>query len=242
MSMEPETCKICGQPREVIYDLGGGEYKSFPIVHRHDLPGLSGKKRLESVSYRQRLCFGKDMGAYERCCMEGLVAPQNVRAAADEFISGVEENARNSRRGMILYGSNGVGKTYLAAAIANKLIENGRKVRWVTLEPLIRMTPQQFDMAVAALRSIETDVVVIDDFAAERSTGFGIASTFQVIDELYRAHACMLVTTNLTRSQIANPGPPEAQRVLDRMKERCLCVCYEGRNKRQDALAEGRRQ
>ena len=236
---EADICLVCGLPAEDVRKVNG-RWVSWPMLHEHDLPQTAGRREPEAVRLRQ--CYGTQAAieAHASACMDGLAAPKAVDAAARQLVADALNEPRAARRGLLVYGANGVGKTYLAAAVANEVIANGGRCRWVRLESLMRQGSQAMELEICRACSKALSLVVLDDFGSERKSSFGVAQTFAMVDALYEAKATLLVTTNLTRSQIASPATVEARRVLDRIKERCRCVAYEGPNKRQQAV-EGQR-
>lgn len=233
----PDVCKVCGLPKEDVRKVNG-KWVSWPMLHPHDLP-RSQRAYGDTAEARLRQCYGTcaRLDAYGDCSLDGMVAPQEVDAAARGLVEDVGKVPRGQRKGLVVYGKNGVGKTYMAAAVANEVVANGHKARWVRLEQLIRKGALETELELARLCSKALDLVVLDDFGSESETSFSVAQLFGVVDALTEAKATLLVTTNLTRSQIANPGSTPAKRVLDRIKERCRCIEYTGPNKRQQPLA-----
>lgn len=232
----PDVCPVCGLPCEDVRKVNG-KWVSWPMLHPHDLP-VSQRSYGDTAEVRLRQCYGTcaALDAYGGCSLDGMSAPQGVDAAARELVAEVQAKPRGQRRGLVVYGKNGVGKTYLAAAVANEVVANGGKARWVRLEPLIRKGAQAVELELGRLCSKSVDLVVLDDFGSESETSFSVAQLFGIVDALYVAKATLLVTTNLTRSQIASPSSTEAKRTLDRIKEICRCVEYVGPNKRQQAI------
>lgn len=234
----PDVCKVCGLPKEDVRKVNG-RWVSWPMVHPHDLK-LSRRAYGDTAEVRLRQCYRTcaNLDAYGDCSLDGMVAPQKVDGAARQLVEDAAKLPRGQRKGLLVYGANGVGKTYLAAAVANEVIANGGKARWVRLEQLIRKGAQATELELIRLCSKSLDLVVLDDFGSESETSFSVAQLFGIVDSLYVARATLLVTTNLTRSQIAKPATTEARRVLDRLKEMCRCVEYDGPNKRQQPLAK----
>ena len=227
---------------DVTYVGAFGEV-TFPVLTMQDLPvrprrGQGAPSDIGiPMSERLRNCWGaSSVEHFSACTMAALTAPDNVQHAADVFLDAFRQGV-SARRGLLIYGETGVGKTYCAAAMANELMGYGYRCLAAKVEALIRMDSAEMRRQMARLTARETDLVVIDDFGSERQSGFGIASLHQIVDELYTSGVTLLVTTNLTRSQIAKPASVEAARPLDRLKERCKCVEYKGPNQRQRQLA-----
>ena len=65
-------------------------------------------------------------------------------------------------------------------------------------------------------------LLVIDDLGAERSTDYALEKVYNIIDSRYRSKKPMILTTNLTLSQMQNTGDIRYTRIYDRNFE----VCY----------------
>ena len=63
----------------------------------------------------------------------------NLKNYSERLLKGIE------KKGLILVGNNGVGKTHLACSIANKLIENGTPVIYGTLINLLAELRNSYD-------------------------------------------------------------------------------------------------
>ena len=63
----------------------------------------------------------------------------NLKNYSEKLVNGIE------KKGLILVGNNGVGKTHLACSIANKLIENGIPVIYGTLINLLAELRNSYD-------------------------------------------------------------------------------------------------
>lgn len=149
----PDMCPICGEPKEDVRKVGG-EWRAWPIVHGHELPET---QRAYGCNRAARLlqCYRSTarLDAYGGCSLDGMVAPAKVATAARKLAADVAKLPRGQRTGLLVYGANGVGKTYLAAAVCNEVIANGGKARWVRLEQLIRKGAQATELELATLTS-----------------------------------------------------------------------------------------
>ncbi len=67
---------------------------------------------------------------------------------------------------LLSFGTSGVGKTHLAAAIARSLVELGAKVKFTTATALLQLLQQakaQFQLQALLLRLDRYDLLVVDD-------------------------------------------------------------------------------
>lgn len=209
-------CGICHEPREIGVERADGTEVKFPIVHEHELEStLAQTMRNE--------CF-RGYEGYATATFEDCDAP--LKPIFERYCSQFREFGASKGQGFLLYGDKGVGKTYLASCACNMLIEAGWKCRLASLRATIDERHKLID------ELSKCDLVVIDDFGTERDTAYGIETVFDVINMLYSKKKPMIITTNMTESQLANP-PRGLSRALDRIKERCQAIEYVGMNRRQ---------
>lgn len=147
------------------------------------------------------------------------------------------ERIRENGISVTLSGNVGCGKTYAAAAIANRLITNGFRAWVATTSAMLDMMFE--DASKLHSRLATFDLVVIDDFGAERNTEFAAEKMFQIIDERYRSHLPTIITTNLDINQ---PAPDVTyKRIYSRIQGFAPQFRCKGEDLRKDAGAETRR-
>ncbi|MCR5035387.1 MAG: ATP-binding protein [Clostridia bacterium] len=152
---------------------------------------------------------------------------------AHRYVDNFAEMKRQNK-GLLLYGSVGTGKTFIAACIANALIEKGYPCLVTNFARIINgvagtaLTEKQeyFD------NLNKYDLLVIDDLAAERNTEYVNEIVFNVIDARCRAGKPVIVTTNLTEYEMKHAADIRKQRIYSRLQEMCVPVYVAGRDKR----------
>ncbi len=73
-------------------------------------------------------------------------------------------------------------------------------------------------------------LLILDDFGMERGTEYGLEQVFNVIDSRYRSRKPLIVTTNLTLSELQHPKDTAHSRIHDRVLEMCPPACCTGGN------------
>lgn len=68
----------------------------------------------------------------------------------------------------------------------------------------------------------------------ERGTEYGLEQVYNVIDSRYRSHKPLIVTTNLSLSELQNPPDTAHARIYDRVLAMCAPVCCSGVNFRKE--------
>ena len=139
---------------------------------------------------------------------------------------------KENGQGLLLFGDVGTGKTFYSAAIANALIDDGYTVLMTNFPTLIaKMQRDAFKTDWPKILS-EYDLLILDDLGVERSSEYMQEQVYAIVDARYRAKRPVLVSTNLTAQQLAQPGDVMKARIYGRLLERCLPIKVDGPNRR----------
>lgn len=145
--------------------------------------------------------------------------------------------------GILFFGDVGTGKSFLACAIANALLGQLVSVS-VTNFPRILNTLQggfDADRQKRIDRLQRYSLLVIDDLGVERDTAYSVEQVYNVIDTRARSGKPLIVTTNLSLSDLQNPPSLAYKRIYDRVLEMCpIQLKLTGESRRKE-IASGRR-
>ena len=154
---------------------------------------------------------------------------QSLKDYSERFVN-LEE-----RKGLILTGNNGVGKTHLACSIANELIKNGIPIIYGTLINLLAELKNTYDndnniseMEIIKLYE-KVDLLVIDDLGKEKPSEWGLEKLFTIINSRYENNLPVIITTNYDQNSLINRlsinGEIEtAKSIISRLYEMCYLV------------------
>lgn len=142
--------------------------------------------------------------------------------------------------GLFLTGSYGTGKTHLAAAIANRLIQGGTAVICMTMTDLLARIRESYNpddsSSEAQIMRLykDTPLLVIDDIGSEYPTEWGSTTIFSIINARYEAYMPTIVTTNYSGPELVRRMTPlyngrpgdsrNAEKTLDRLHEMCAGI------------------
>lgn len=144
------------------------------------------------------------------------------------------QKVRDENIGLLLWGSVGTGKTFAAACIANALLDRGVAVRMTNFSSILaQMRSLYADGRAALLRELaDIPLLIIDDLGIERGTEYALEQVYAVVDERYKAGRPLIVTTNLTISELRAAEDAAHARIYSRILEMCTPVNVAGADRR----------
>lgn len=147
--------------------------------------------------------------------------------------------AKGDPYGLLLYGNVGGGKTYMAAAIANRLIDRGFSVLQTDIGSVATLMESSFEKRQSNIeRILSYDLLVVDDIGAQRSTEYMMQHVYAIIDGRYRYGRPMVITTNLDGEQMSQlQSGGSWSRIFDRILEVCYPVKVIGNRRKERELA-----
>lgn len=219
-------CSVCNKRLEIRRDVLGKE-TLLPVMCDCEREAERLRKEqahLQAIQDAKRKCFSGDFTRLADATLSAasLEHPKEtgiVRRYIQHFAEFYAD-----QQGLLLYGPNGTGKSFLAAAVCNDLIEGGHDVHFTTFSRIDRETrtgtPADRKIYLDSLN--EYALLVLDDLGAERGSEYMQELVFTVIDSRYASGKPMLITTNLTMQELKAPHTAQQSRIYDRI----LQVCY----------------
>lgn len=205
---------------------------------RHnELKQSAEKERQEEIERKRRVCFSETNMKEWSFANDDRKNPR-ISDAMMRYADNFPEFLK-SGKGLLLHGTVGTGKTYLAACIANRLIDNGYSAMMTNFARLTNKIQGMYEGKQEYIDSLNRyALLVIDDLGAERKSEFMQEMVFNIIDSRYRAGLPFIVTTNLTADEIKNPPDIGYSRIYDRVLERCHPVEISGQSRRKQSVRD----
>ena len=76
----------------------------------------------------------------------------------------------------------------------------------------------------------ESSLLIIDDLGIERDTEYALEQVYNIIDARYKSNKPLIVTTNLSLTELKNPVDTAHKRIYDRVLEMCVPIRFNGEN------------
>lgn len=232
-------CAICHDAVQTKIKVFGTEkiVRCICSCKQKELEAVKEREKRENLERTRRICFvesNMSSWTFENDDRKNPKLSNAMMRYAENF-----SEFRAESKGLLLYGSVGTGKTYFAACIANRLIDNGYSVLMTNFARLTNQIQGMFEGKQEFIDSLNKyTLLIIDDLGAERKSEFMQETVFNIIDSRYRSGLPFIITTNLTPEEIKSPNEVNFARIYDRVLERCFPVEISGQSRRRTIIKE----
>lgn len=134
------------------------------------------------------------------------------------------ETFKKMNTGLYIFGEVGNGKTTIASAIANELLERQYRVMMIPTNQAIYKinngdgnTQENINHFKQTL--LDMDLIVLDDFGATRETAYQLEKIYNLINFLYENRKVIIITSNITRKDLGEETDLTKKRIFDRIIE-----------------------
>lgn len=232
------VCPVCGEPTAKKVTFGD---KSFSMPLACACARAQAREMDEYVEREKKLFRDKEIirgGYLDESYLDldfGKDDSPTSKPSMDlrRYVKAWDE-MKKKNIGLLLMGSYGTGKTYYAGAIANEVRKLGDYVLIGTLPKLISTMNEDYGRYKSEWEDkIKTyPLMVIDDLGIERITDYSYEQIETIIDLRYRSKLPIIVTTNISKTDLANMTDIRQQRVWSRLNEMCVAYAITGTDRR----------
>ena len=142
-------------------------------------------------------------------------------------------------KGLMFLGGFGTGKTFLAACIANALLDEGFSVLMTSFPRLINTIHGMREGKQEYIDSLNKySLLIIDDLGVERQSEYVAEIVQNIIDSRYRAGLPVVITTNLSPKDFSETQDIAKSRLYSRISEMCLPLIVNGVDRRKANAAD----
>lgn len=155
--------------------------------------------------------------------------------AALQYFKNYAKNFGKQKKGIYLCGDYGIGKTHLAVAVANYLINEGKSVLYLPITNLKGRIYQSYENHTTdeiIYKITKNSLLILDDFDKLKKTDAMIEVLYGVINKLYEDERKVIITANCSRAEIADVYDGS---IASRIAEMCEVFRLEGKDWRINA-------
>ena len=202
---------------QLSFDDRLGLLLEHEILHKED-------KRLTSLLKKAKLRESANIESIEYKASRKLNRSKILSLSTGLFI----KNNHN----VVITGATGVGKTYIACAIANSACRSGFKSKYLHLPKFIEeLSLSHADGSFSTLmgKLQKFDLLILDDFGLTPITTKQCHDLFDIIEERYKTRSTIITSQLPVNKWHAYLGEPTlADAVLDRILEQVERIEIEG--------------
>ena len=151
------------------------------------------------------------------------------------------------KNGLIIYGNIGYEKTYLAACIANKMIEQNKIVLMEKSSSIIDKIKESFnkdglsETQIIGLYS-NVDMLIIDDFGSENLSKWALEKLNKIISNRYDNELPIVITTRYNKEQLIEQLSTEddteiSEEIVEVLNEMCYGISIAEEIKAKDKVS-----
>ena len=225
-------CGKCHTPKQHIIRLPFGERK--PRVNceceqrKFDEEEHKFKEKLhrEKVEYLRKDCFpSKEMANFTF---------ENDNGSSPEIMNYARNFVNNWRdfysrgKGLLIYGSVGIGKTYASCCIANALIESEIPCKFTDFSRIGNELHETWAKQEYLDSFDEYPLVIVDDLGVERKSEYMNEMVYNFIQHRCLSGLPLIVTSNLTKAELTNTENINNQRIYSRLFQMCTPIMLKG--------------
>ena len=222
-----KLCSSCYKQKA----MEGSHYCSDCAVELSEIINLERKAHMDELVEE----YKSKCGLQKRLLMKNFANYEAVSEKQKDVLAVAKNYTHNFLNylkdgvGLYLEGSNGTGKTHIAAAITNRLLEQGVRVICKSANIILTDIRASYTSGMSEKEAItpfiECKLLIIDDIGKQQATEWSTTTLFNIINERYERQNPTIFTSNynlFTLEKILkyNGSDGETERaIISRIKE-----------------------
>ncbi|MDE5833957.1 MAG: ATP-binding protein, partial [Ruminococcus sp.] len=131
-----------------------------------------------------------------------------------------------------------VGKSFMAACIANALIDRGVTVQMTDFTTIIDGLWNNEDRNAYRKKLNDVALLVIDDLGRENDSKHNKGIVTSVLDTRCRSKRPLILTSNFSLEYLLNVEDTALRRIYSRIFKQCIPIEFKGNDRRQIQMAQ----
>lgn len=193
---------VCENCSDTGYDENGKKCQCFKQKLINEAYSMS---NMEEIIRKQNFdTFSFDY--YSKEPSENGISPYDNMVKIYNNCKNFCSNFDNESKGLVFYGSTGLGKTFLSSAIAKSIMDIGKTVVYVRATKLFSIN-EDYKFGRNTDRSVidniyNCDLLIIDDLGTEPFNKNNLSFLFDIVNERTAENKKIIINTNLQISEI----------------------------------------
>ncbi|MCI8342735.1 MAG: ATP-binding protein [Firmicutes bacterium] len=164
---------------------------------------------------------------------EDISPRQNIKRILEECL-GFTRTFGKTAKNLLLYGSPGLGKTFVCSCVAKELLDRGVTVMYITAPQLFkalenekfnRSDENEQEVGKYMEEILGVELLIVDDLGTEFSTVFSNSELFDIINTRLISKKPMIISTNLG---LKNLGEKYSDRIISRIMGEFITLKFFG--------------
>lgn len=135
-------------------------------------------------------------------------------------------------KGLLIYGSVGIGKTFASCCIANALLEHEIPCKFTDFSRIGNELQETWAKQEYLDGFDEFPLVIVDDLGVERKSEYMNEMVYNFIQHRYLSGLPLIVTSNLTKAELTNTEDIRNHRIYSRLFDMCTPIMLKGEDLR----------
>ena len=189
-------------------------------------------KKHQDAKHERNLCFSEYEMTEWRFENDDGKSDNHAMQIARNYVKNFD-TFRNDGIGLLIYGDVGVGKSFMAACIANALIDKGMTAYMTDFTTITNGVFKEKDKNEYCHKLNDNALLIIDDLGRERDSGYVNEIVSSVLDLRCKNKRPMILTSNFSPDELKKDFSVEMKRIYSRIFRLCIPVKFEGIDRRQ---------
>ena len=157
-------------------------------------------------------------------------SPRAIMAQVLEYCQAYANHFRPGARSLLLMGDAGLGKTHLALAMANRILDAGYDVVYVSAQKAFAALDERENGEAWLEAMLQADLLILDYLGTEYVVPHTISMLYQLVNTRLCAKRSTVYTTNIVTQQLMNTRYTE--KVASRLLGGCDILQFFGEDVR----------
>jgi len=139
-----------------------------------------------------------------------------AKTKALDYVKHIEEYLETGKN-LVIEGSGkvGTGKTHLACAVAQGVMQKGIPAQFINVVSMIAEIKENFDIS----KFVDVELLIIDDLGKEKGTEWVCETIYGIINKRYEQMKPTIITTEKRMSEMTSHYEEKGRAILSRISE-----------------------